>query len=133
MKFKLNSLLKKPTDKELLNLWQKAVKLRAGYKCEYPGCSKTEYLNAHHIHSKSKAGTKFDTDNGICLCSGHHSLNNNSAHKDPDFKDIIIEADVRSRKFFERLRLRAFTPTKIDKNLIKIDLEQQIKLYERNV
>ncbi len=129
MKYHLKTLLQRPSDKELLSIWQEIIKVRAKYKCEYPNCRKTEYLNAHHIHSKSKKSTRYDTDNGICLCSGHHSLNNNSAHKDPDFKSILIENNIRTKEFFEKLRYRAFQPAKLDLNLIKLDLLNQLKKY----
>ena len=128
MKFKIWTLAKRPTDKELLKLWREVVLKKAGNKCEYPGCNKTEYLNAHHIHSKSKRSVRYDPDNGIILCAGHHTLNNNSAHKDPDFKDIIIQAGVRTKEFFDKLRLRAFAPAKLDLNAVKLDLLNQLKI-----
>ena len=127
MKFKIKTLITRPTNKELLNLWQQIIKAKANYKCEYPNCRKTEYLNAHHIHSKSKRSTRYDPDNGICLCSGHHSLNNNSAHKDPDFKSILIENNIRTKEFFEKLKFRAFQPAKLDLNAIKIYLLNELK------
>jgi len=72
------------------------------------------------------AGTKFDLDNGMCLCSGHHTMKTESAHHDPEFKEIIIANNVRTREHYDRIRLRAFTPTKIDRNLIKIYLTQEV-------
>ncbi len=126
-KYHLKTLLKVPSDKLLMNLWQEVVKKRAGYKCEYPDCRKTEYLNAHHFFSRSRAATKYDPDNGLSLCAEHHSLGNRSAHKDPLFKDVIITYGVRDDKWLEILQRRAFTPMKIDRNLIKLDLENELK------
>ena len=123
---------KKQLEKDLLGMWQEIVKLKAGYRCEYPNCNKTDYLNAHHIHSRSKKSTRYDPDNGIALCSGHHSLNANSAHKDPDFKDTIIAAGVRSREFFIKLSLRANTPAKLDLNLVKVDLENELRKFPKS-
>ena len=130
MKFKIDSLIKRPTDKELLGLWQQIVKLRAKGVCEYPNCGKKEYLNAHHIYSRSHKSTRYEPDNGMCLCSGHHSLTRNSAHKDPEFKDIIIKAGVRTVDFYTTLRFRAFQPAKLDLNAVKLYLKQELKKYE---
>jgi len=128
-KIKVSTLLDRPSERCLLDLWREVVFLRAGYRCEYPGCRRgnREYLNPHHIYSRIHGSTKFDPDNGMCLCSGHHTLNENSAHHDPEFKEIIIANGVRTREFYDKLRMRAFSPCKNDYNLIKIALEQEIK------
>ena len=72
-------------------LWSKLVKVRARFKCEY--CWKTTSLNSHHIFSRTNYSTRFDLDNWICLCSGHHTLNSNfAAHKTPmEFSDRVKE------------------------------------------
>ena len=64
--------VRKGIDGKLDIAWSKLVKLRAGMKCEY--CSKTSYLNSHHIYSRSKKSTRWNPDNGICLCVGHHTF-----------------------------------------------------------
>lgn len=130
MKFKLKTLIKRPSENELMGRWAEVVKLRAKNKCEYPGCNKTEYLNSHHLYSKSHFSTRYDPDNGMCLCSGHHSLNTESAHKDPGFKDTTIKFEVRTKEFWDKLERRAKSPAKIDRNLIKLDLENQLSKYK---
>lgn len=107
-KFRLNTLIKKPSDRQLMALWQRVVKLRAKERCEV--CGKTEYLNAHHIFSKSHRSTRYDPDNGMALCSGHHSLNNDSVHKDPMFWPHAFKRGIRTIKDFEKLERRAKTP-----------------------
>jgi len=88
---------KSVSDKHLLKLWGEVVKLRAGNKCEYPNCHvQAKYLNPHHYYSKRNTSTRYDPKNGICLCSYHHTLGVEAAHKDPNFKDIIITSGVRS-------------------------------------
>ena len=126
-KYKLKTLLKKPSDNELMDLWTKLVKLRAGNKCEYPACMKTEYLNAHHLFSRSHFSTRYDPDNGLALCAGCHSLNNHSAHKNPFFIRDLIDGGIRTKEFLDKLERRAKSPAKIDRNLIKLDLENEIK------
>ena len=73
---------KKLKEKDVDALWSLKVKQRDKYKCVY--CSKTSYLNSHHIFSRSNRSVRFYLPNGITLCSGHHTLNSAfSAHKAP--------------------------------------------------
>jgi hypothetical protein len=122
---------RKSREKELEDLWRELIKLRVGYKCEYPNCPKTEHLNSHHIYSRIHKSTKYDPDNGMCLCAGHHTLTSLSAHHDPDFKEIIIKNGIRTAEFYQKLKMRAFTPAKIDINLIKLDLENELRKYSK--
>lgn len=70
-------------------LWSKVV--RKYGKCEV--CDGIGHLNAHHIISRSNYKLRWDLQNGACLCSGHHSLCNLSAHKNPAwFMDIWLES-----------------------------------------
>jgi hypothetical protein len=131
MSYKLKTLLSRPSDKELLKLWREIALLRAKGKCEYPFCQKTEHLNAHHIYTRSHKSVRYEVDNCLILCAGHHSLNTNSAHKDPDFLNILVATGVRSKKFFEDLRVRAFTPAKLDLNGVKLYLQNELKKYDR--
>ena len=56
--------------------WAKAVKDRAGNRCEE--CGSFELLEAHHIRSvKTHPLLQADIDNGICLCTKCHK----KAHK----------------------------------------------------
>ena len=72
------------------DLWSKLIKIRAWFRCEY--CWKTNYLNSHHIFTRNNYTTRFDLDNGICLCSGCHTMSQKfSAHKTPlEFAERII-------------------------------------------
>lgn len=55
--------------KSLDNLWSYIIKARDRV-CAV--CGKRDFLNAHHIFSRSKTATRFDLDNGITFCKGHH-------------------------------------------------------------
>ena len=89
---------------QLDKLWAEIIKQRNGYKCEY--CSKTTYLNSHHIFSRSNLSVRWSLDNGVCLCSGHHTLNTLSAHKSPmEFAEWI--RDKRGYLWYTDLRKEA--------------------------
>ncbi len=107
------------SDKKLLDLWSEIVKLLAGNKCEY--CGKGQYLNSHHIFSRSNLSTRYYFDNGVCLCAGHHVLSSKfSAHKTPvEFIEWL--KNKRGEKWYEDLRKRAKSIKKYNRSE-KIDL-----------
>jgi len=99
------------------------VKERAGYKCEY--CGKTEYLNSHHVFSRTNYSVRWDVNNGVCLCAGHHVLGNFSAHKAPlEFADWL--KGERGEKWYDKLLLKAkkVVPS-MDLEQVKKDLVKQ--------
>jgi hypothetical protein len=113
-------------DKVLLNLWAEAVKVRAGYKCEY--CGSLKNLNSHHIFSKRHRGTRWDIENGICLCSGCHFLKTFSAHQSPAFIDWLKGYIGLER--YERIKTNAYSVKKWTEEEIDElidDLENYIK------
>ena len=90
---------------KLDTLWSEAVKKRAGNKCEF--CGREDYLNSHHIYSRSKLSTRWSVDNGACLCVAHHTFSSKfSAHKTPaDFMDFI--ENKRGSEWLDKLRYEA--------------------------
>lgn len=127
---KKSSTDRKSLSKKCMALWQEIVKLKAGNICEYPNCNKTTYLNSHHFFSRSNTSIRYDIDNGICLCSGHHSLNDDSAHKSPLFKDVLLESGVRDNKWLQRLTMKSNNSSKLDLQMELMYLEQELKKYE---
>lgn len=115
----------KGVDGKLDDAWSLLVKLKAGMKCEY--CGKTSYLNSHHIFSRSKRSTRWLTDNGICLCAGHHVLSSTfSAHKTPlEFVDWLNNR--KGTSYIDRLRIKANTTSKLHKFEKEILLEVLLK------
>ena len=87
------------------NLWSKLIKIRAWFRCEY--CWKTGWLNSHHLFTRNNYSTRFDLDNGICLCKWHHTVSSKfSAHKTPMiFDERIIKERWQER--FDRLKRKA--------------------------
>ncbi len=96
---------KKIKDERIDEIWSRVVKLIDGNKCVY--CGKNEYLNTHHIFSRSNKSVRWYIPNGITLCATHHVLSSSfSAHKAPaEFIEWIKEK--RGLRWYEDLRKRA--------------------------
>jgi len=79
--------------------WSRAVKERAGGVCEK--CKKADRLQSHHVFTRSIKATRWNLDNGVCLCAGHHIF---YAHKRPElFRDWII--GKRGQEWFDNIKL----------------------------
>lgn len=65
--------IRKGRNTEDYRKWRESVLARDKYTCQYPGCSKCEKLEVHHIrryaHNKHLRTERF---NGITLCSKCH-------------------------------------------------------------
>ncbi len=73
---------KKKSNKVLLKEWSVAVRARDGNVCAV--CGKSQYVQAHHILAKKKYPPfKFELDNGLSLCCGHHFGYRESAEGNP--------------------------------------------------
>lgn len=117
------------TDKKLLSKWAEAVKERAGYKCEYPDCNiNYKYLHAHHVFSRRGVSTRYLLDNGLCLCSSHHTMSADAAHSDPTFMARIIACGVRSDEWLDKLIIER---RKVQKNTPEFRAEclEKLKPY----
>ena len=74
--------------KKLDKAWADRIK-QIG-RCE--NCGKTSYLNAHHVYTRRNRAVRWYIPNGICLCSGCHTMSSKfSAHQTPmDFYEFIL-------------------------------------------
>jgi len=120
--------LLKGIDGKLDVAWAKLVKLKAGKKCEY--CGKQDYLNSHHIFSRSKRSTRWHVLNGVCLCTGHHVFSSTfSAHKTPmEFMDWLY--NKRGENALSILRIKANSISKLhpfEKEILLQELNKEIK------
>jgi len=88
--------------KECLDLWSLCVRVEQR-KCQFMGCNKDVGLTAHHIRSVTHGATMLDTDNGLCVCWGHHRL---QKLKSEWFQDQVI--DVIGNEKYERLKKKSF-------------------------
>ena len=58
--------------------WRATVIARAGGRCEWPGCNRSEpRMFADHIVELKDGGAALDIANGQCLCGSHHTLKTN--------------------------------------------------------
>ena len=85
---------RKGLNKKLDKAWSDAIKRRANQRCEV--CGKTDTLNSHHIVGRRNLATRWDIQNGVCLCAGCHTFKTQSAHQDPVWFTKWLE-DKRSK------------------------------------
>lgn len=124
---------KKGVDGKLDIAWSKLVKLKAGLKCEIQNCKHKPTLNSHHIFSRRNTSTRWDLENGICLCVGHHTMSSKfSAHGNPIEFTYWIE-EYKGSDFISELSKRSRSVKKwfkFEKEELLIELQKEIKSYE---
>lgn len=71
-----------------------AVRRRDGNRCRFPGCKQTKKLKVHHIKPWADAeGVRFCVDNGVTLCSTHHTqVTGHEAEYEGLFRSLINPA-----------------------------------------
>ena len=96
---------RKPTnwDAKLDKLWSLLVKHRAGWRCEYCG-SREKVLNSHHIYSRSNRSTRWDLENGVCLCGKHHTIIQTAGRKRRELMSRLLIGDRMYDLLEEELR-----------------------------
>ena len=55
-------------------LWSRAIQDDWGKKCA--ACGSRSQLNSHHLVPRGYAATRYDLQNGICLCAHCHTFSN---------------------------------------------------------
>ena len=120
---------RKQTDKECLDLWKKAIKLRDKI-CQRPNCPHcfnqpdTKYLQAHHIIPRTCYSLRHDIKNGILLCRASHGFW--AENTDPLTQKEVI-------KFYDKfvdmqyLESKRYQQTKLEYEAIKIYLKKEIE------
>jgi hypothetical protein len=87
-------MAKKPSDKRLTkyidDTWSLLVRFRAGNKCEV--CGSQDNVQAHHIIGRGNWRLRWETRNGVALCSKHHKFDRHrSAHLNPLWFDEWLD------------------------------------------
>jgi hypothetical protein len=97
----------KVSDDYLLNLFRVVVGLKAGLRCEFPGCpAYGQDLNPHHHFGKDNA-VRYDPECALWLCTPHHTGEKPSAHLTPLlFEEALLINNVRSLKWIEQGRIK---------------------------
>jgi len=118
------STLSKVADK----LWSQVIRLI--WKCEY--CGKSEYLNAHHIFSRSNKGLRWSLINGCCLCSGHHVFSNEfSAHKTPCEFTYWLE-ETKTKALMDELIKQKQKPFKVTSEYLQETIKEFKEILKNN-
>ena len=123
----------KGVDGKLDTAWSLLVKLRAGMKCEIENCKHKPTLNSHHIFSRKNRSTRWDVNNGICLCVGHHTMSSKkSAHGNPIWFTYWLE-EYKGSDFIDDISFKANSIkkwSKFEKEELLEELLTQIKELE---
>jgi hypothetical protein len=92
------------TKRKLDKLWSEKVREKG--RCEVDGCN-SKTLHAHHVFGRRNYGVRWDLDNGVCLCAGHHKFYSHfSAHETPTiFTEWLIK--TKGKEFLDRLTEKA--------------------------
>ena len=116
---------RKKIEKELDSLWRRYILLR-DKKCKV--CGKGINLQAHHIFSRKHKSTRWDVENGIALCSGHHLF----AHQEPEEfrrKVISLVGEQKYEELYQKSRVVArFSLEELEE--MKRTLEEMISEIE---
>ena len=122
---------KKGVDGKLDDAWSLLVKLKVGRRCEYCGTT-TKKIESHHIFGRSNKSTRWDVNNGVSLCFGHHvGYSTFSAHKTPlDFFRWLYK--YKGNDFVDRIEFKSkglgkFTT--FEKEIMLKELQEEIKKY----
>lgn len=111
-----------PLEKKVDKLWSECI--RKVWKCEY--CFKKEYLNAHHIFSRSNKSVRWEISNWICLCSGCHTFSSKfSAHQTPTEFTRWLE-NKRWKNYLDNLEKLAHIQLKVTIEY----LEEKVKIFK---
>ena len=123
---------RKGLDGKLDIAWSKLVKLRANMKCEIPNCKHKPTLNSHHVFSRKNASTRWDVNNGLCLCIGHHTMSSKfSAHGNPIAFTYWLE-EYKGSDWIDALSIKAHSTKKFykfEKEELLKELQDEIRLY----
>jgi len=90
---------KKKLDKDCLDLWSDVVIAR-DHVCR--NCHSDYRKSGHHLRVKQHQSTRFDPENGICLCWSCHFLQKVQPER---FHDMVI--DIIGQKEYDRLKAKS--------------------------
>jgi len=68
-------------------------------QCVWPGCDHSRHLHIHHIQHWADGGST-SVENGVCLCSYHHTLVHEGSYK---IEAVALDKDGEHKQFFQQL------------------------------
>lgn len=74
---------RKPSKTTVGNKLDKAWSLAIRSKGACEVCGSVKFLNPHHVVGRRNYRLRWELFNGVCLCSGCHTMRSNSAHQNP--------------------------------------------------
>jgi len=105
--------------KDLDRLAREATMQRAGRRCER--CGTADRLQWHHVYSRRIQSLRWDLDNLVILCAGHHLWwHHNPMHAVEWFQEYAPPDRL------ERLRLKRMTARRTDLAGLRILLQNQV-------
>jgi hypothetical protein len=106
-------------------LFRELIALRDGKVCQYPGCgTRGKGVQVAHVFTRSRFSVRWDEDNGIALCGGHHIF---WAHKHPTRFNEFVRKRLGDERF-NRLLVRSEQSAKgQDLAAVRLYLLQRIK------
>ncbi len=117
------AVLTKTADK----LWSELIKIQWGNKCWY--CWKWSWevqLHSHHLFTRSRKATRWDLENGICLCAWHHTLSSEMSAHQTSLEFFLWLEELKGREFIEKISKRSQEVYKVTSE----DLQAKIELFK---
>ena len=111
-------------EKQCLDLWSRCVRTKQRV-CRI--CGSTYRLQGHHIRSRGNASTRYDLQNGLCLCSRCHILQKFNPER---FQDNVIS--VIGEAEYRRLKLKSLQTYKWTVTELK-ELKGEFKMILRDL
>jgi hypothetical protein len=113
--------------RKLDQLWSQIIRSKG--ECEVCGKLQNEcQLHPHHYIGRRNRATRWDLDNGFCICALHHTMGIESAHENPEWfrrealrlrgdkwlKEIYRKSNQIFKKTFEQIykELKKYDRTK---------------------
>lgn len=116
-------------------IWSFSVKERDGNVCRR--CGKRDHLNSHHVIKRMFKALRWDIDDGITLCVGHHTFGKDAAHVDEiGFLKWLKEIGI-NYNYLHSIRLSEnnfnFTEqlNELKEDCIELDLTESLKLISK--
>ena len=103
-------------------LFSRLVKLRDGGICQ---CCGKIGSQTSHFHSRRKRSTRYDLDNAIWVCFGCHRYLDENPYQHTEFFKKRLGSQA-----FEELNIRAERIVKTDREQVRKDLREKIKILE---